>query len=492
MNSRVCFITSNKILLALAIGIFSLVATGFCAPYTNFHVRSTSSDVVDLKLLYPYNGETLYTFALLENGDIQISMSEDDGRTWTHPYSMYFNASAFDVSSHNPTDSSYDFDIAWISKSTNQIKVTKYSSTLNSSETGGPLNIWAACSDVSLSWPHLAASHRSGTNNLDVSMWEDSGNGIYLHRKTYGWLSNVRYDLPSVDGSWLCMYWLDPYGTGVIRGYRYWNEEWQDARSVLIGGDLDHVPWQTEIATYQEDTGIAAWQFGDIAGSVNIAQGYWDRIIIGVIPPAPAAFAVTADSERQYLVTLDGSILILRRSRINEQSFSSDETIDTPFDTSPAGPSRVDVIAHHGTGDAIIVASQGDSIECFAPMFVVIEGFVFTESGANISDVELSFSGDGFSASPTTNSLGYYSQFVPYDWSGVVTPNKPGYSFSPETRSYTNVIAATTFGDYTAPDYVCIDLFALLNYIDQWERGDIDMPTLMGYIARWKWGVGCN
>lgn len=75
--SRHSFIgTANKLLVGLAIGIFLLVGTGLCAPYTNFHIAFTGNDIVDLKLLYPWNGSTLYTFALLQSGDIKIYRSQ--------------------------------------------------------------------------------------------------------------------------------------------------------------------------------------------------------------------------------------------------------------------------------------------------------------------------------------------------------------------------------------------------------------------------------
>jgi hypothetical protein len=38
-----------------------------------------------------------------------------------------------------------------------------------------------------------------------------------------------------------------------------------------------------------------------------------------------------------------------------------------------------------------------------------------------------------------TNGTGYYSGIVPYGWSGTVTPGKTGYTFIPDSTTYTNV-----------------------------------------------------
>jgi parallel beta-helix repeat protein len=54
------------------------------------------------------------------------------------------------------------------------------------------------------------------------------------------------------------------------------------------------------------------------------------------------------------------------------------------------------------------------------------------------------------SGSTTASSSGSYSFTVPYGWDGTVTPTKNGYSFSPTSRSYTNVTSNQTSQNYTA------------------------------------------
>jgi len=38
----------------------------------------------------------------------------------------------------------------------------------------------------------------------------------------------------------------------------------------------------------------------------------------------------------------------------------------------------------------------------------------------------------------------------------------------------------------------CVDIPALLDYIEQWERGEITIPIMMEKLAEWKSGEGCQ
>lgn len=67
--------------------------------------------------------------------------------------------------------------------------------------------------------------------------------------------------------------------------------------------------------------------------------------------------------------------------------------------------------------------------------------------GVPIPDVTIYFSGGAGTA--TTISDGTYSHTVPYGWSGTAYAAKAGYSFSPATRTYTNVTSNLASQDYT-------------------------------------------
>jgi hypothetical protein len=74
-----------------------------------------------------------------------------------------------------------------------------------------------------------------------------------------------------------------------------------------------------------------------------------------------------------------------------------------------------------------------------------ISGHVKTAAGVALSGVTLG----GLPGSPVTDSTGYYSATVAYGWSGTATPSQSGYSFSPASRTYTNVTANQTAQNYT-------------------------------------------
>lgn len=69
-----------------------------------------------------------------------------------------------------------------------------------------------------------------------------------------------------------------------------------------------------------------------------------------------------------------------------------------------------------------------------------------TEGGSGLLGVTLG----GLPGTPSTDGTGNYSATVDSGWSGTATPSKAGYTFSPVTRSYTNVTADQTAQDYTA------------------------------------------
>jgi photosystem II stability/assembly factor-like uncharacterized protein/uncharacterized protein YjbI with pentapeptide repeats len=55
---------------------------------------------------------------------------------------------------------------------------------------------------------------------------------------------------------------------------------------------------------------------------------------------------------------------------------------------------------------------------------------------------------DGLPGHPITNNGGYYEGLVMNGWSGTVTPTKPGYTFDPPYRNYSDVV-----GDISGEDY---------------------------------------
>lgn len=75
-----------------------------------------------------------------------------------------------------------------------------------------------------------------------------------------------------------------------------------------------------------------------------------------------------------------------------------------------------------------------------------ISGYVTEGSGPGIGGVSLL----GLPNETYTDSDGYYSSTVPENWSGTVTPQKDGFTFSPASITYTNVITDQSSQNYAA------------------------------------------
>jgi len=67
-----------------------------------------------------------------------------------------------------------------------------------------------------------------------------------------------------------------------------------------------------------------------------------------------------------------------------------------------------------------------------------------TCAGSEVNDVNMVGLG------VVTDANGFYSAIVSSGWTGVVTPAKYGYTFDPNSRSYTNVSSDQTAQDYNA------------------------------------------
>ncbi len=73
----------------------------------------------------------------------------------------------------------------------------------------------------------------------------------------------------------------------------------------------------------------------------------------------------------------------------------------------------------------------------------------YTISGhAGLPDVVLSWT-DGTAKADTVGTDSLYSFTVCYNWSGIVTPSLDGFTFTPDSRAYTNVLAHQTGQDYS-------------------------------------------
>jgi hypothetical protein len=90
-----------------------------------------------------------------------------------------------------------------------------------------------------------------------------------------------------------------------------------------------------------------------------------------------------------------------------------------------------------------VLANQTAQDYTATPITYAISG------NAGVAGATLSYT-DGAAKTATADGSGNYSFLVSYNWSGTVTPSKTGYTFSPASRPYTNVLADQTAQDYIA------------------------------------------
>ncbi len=67
----------------------------------------------------------------------------------------------------------------------------------------------------------------------------------------------------------------------------------------------------------------------------------------------------------------------------------------------------------------------------------------------SVGEVTLHYN-DGLPKTILSDDLGNYVFQVPDNWSGTVTPTKPGYAFIPPNRAYTNIVTDQSFQNYSA------------------------------------------
>jgi subtilisin family serine protease len=127
-----------------------------------------------------------------------------------------------------------------------------------------------------------------------------------------------------------------------------------------------------------------------------------------------------------------------------KEVFGGTETVDiTAQEWSALSQNQVNAVDEYGEAIVVVKRVRGHGLFTVlgntpSQITPTISGYVRSGT-AGVRGVTISWSNGG--GSTITNSLGYYSFTVPYGWSGTVTPSKFGYTFSPPSRSFINVVS---------------------------------------------------
>jgi len=111
-----------------------------------------------------------------------------------------------------------------------------------------------------------------------------------------------------------------------------------------------------------------------------------------------------------------------------------------------------------------VVADQNDRNYTGKLLSFAISGYIRNDCDVPIKDVLVSADNGGNAV--TTDSNGYYEVWVPYNWSGTVTPGKLYYTFTPVDKAYINVLSDQMNQNYLATNIYDLDCNGFIGYGD--------------------------
>jgi hypothetical protein len=113
---------------------------------------------------------------------------------------------------------------------------------------------------------------------------------------------------------------------------------------------------------------------------------------------------------------------------------------------------------------ANVLADQNDQDYTGRLLDFAVSGYIRNDCDAPIKGVAVSADNGGNFI--TTDTNGCYEVWVPYNWSGKVTPTKHAYGFEPNSRAYASVLADQTGQNYQAASIYDLDCDGDIGYDD--------------------------
>jgi len=201
------------------------------------------------------------------------------------------------------------------------------------------------------------------------------------------------------------------------------------------------------------DQGIAGvtmtFSDGGVSTTTTDAEGHYVKSVSsgwsGTVTPAKTGYIFDPSSRTYPSVT---------SSQIDQDYFASTSFVKGSVTNSIGAGNYISEWYNNqdssGTGDSVsVTAGSTTTIDAeLAAVLPLISGAVKDSLSTGIEGVTITFSSGGGTA--TTDSSGSYSRNVSDGWSGVATPAKAGYTFSPTSIDYTNVTSDKPNENYEA------------------------------------------
>jgi hypothetical protein len=194
----------------------------------------------------------------------------------------------------------------------------------------------------------------------------------------------------------------------------------------------------------------AANQSGTATITVSVNDGTATVSDTFLLTVNPVNDAPVADAQYVSLPWNTPTDLTLTGTDV-ENSLLTYNIVDDPEhgSLSGSGANRTYTPTTNYSGPDSFTFTVNDGTVDSAPATVSLNVTAYTISGnAGVAGAILTYT-NGTTETVTADGSGLYSFQVPTDWSGTVTPSKAGYSFSPTSMTYTNVLADQTAQDYT-------------------------------------------
>ena len=236
---------------------------------------------------------------------------------------------------------------------------------------------------------------------------------------------------------------------------------------------------------------------------VSSGGGFYSVVVpygwSGTVTPILAGYIFNPTGRSYVYVSTDLSAQVYAASQLMNFTISGTTGVDgvtmtgLPGDPITSGGGLYSAIVPYGWSGTVTPTKAGYS---FSPASISYTDITADMSGRDFTTTQITavtISGttgadgvimSGLPGNPVTSGGGFYTAVVPYGWNGNITPKKTGFDFSPQSRSYANVVTDQSSQDYT---------FVLMNADGiVWEDNLAAMSRSLGPREVYNGTLWCN